>query len=232
LPPRRITERSIEIIDIIYRYRFIPTSLVVRLISGDIRTTERHLQNLYHQGLVNRFAFPSTYYPTEFNYYLDDKRALALLINEKGYDAEQLDYEMVKRNLEKKYYGVTMSREMVKRQGRVLHFHHKLMISRFHFMLEKACQKSGGKIRLLGFYQGSCLWNSVEVPKVHFDREGNVRELDETESLPTARTHFSNSILKIAPERINSSFSFMKPTGKRPQSKKCRRNSEPIFTIS
>ncbi len=52
LPPRRITPRSIEIIDIIRHYKFIPTSMIVRLVDGDIRTTERHLQNLYHQGLV------------------------------------------------------------------------------------------------------------------------------------------------------------------------------------
>lgn len=184
LPPRRITSRSIEIIDIIYRYRFIPTSLIVRLVSGDMRTTERHLQNLYHEKLINRWAFPSTFYPTEFNYYLDDKRALALLINEKGYDAEKLDYEIVKRNREKKYSEITMSREMIKLQGRLMHLHHELMISRFHYMLEKACAKSGGKIQLLGFYQGSALWNTVEVSKVNFDREGNMRELDEKETLP------------------------------------------------
>lgn len=184
LPPRRITTRSIEIIDTIYRYRFVPTSLIVRLVTGDIRTTERHLQNLYHQGLINRWAFPSTFYPTEFNYYLDDRRALTLLINEKGYDAEKLDYEIVKRNREKRYSEITMSREMIKLQGRLMHLHHELMISRFHFMLEKACQKSGGKVELLGFYQGSALWNSVEVAKVHFDKEGNMREMEETETLP------------------------------------------------
>jgi hypothetical protein len=184
LPPRRITARSIEIIDIVYRYRFVPTSLIVRLVEGDMRTTERHLQNLYHQGLINRFAFPSTFYPTEFNYYLDDRRALALLINEKGYDPEKIDYEIVSNNREKKYYEVTMSREMIKRQGRLMHLHHELMISRFHFMLEKACAKTGGKIKLLGFWQGSSLWNTVEVAKVHIDKKGNLRELDETEKLP------------------------------------------------
>jgi hypothetical protein len=183
LPPRRITERSIEIIEIIERYRFIPTSSIVRLIDGDMRTTERHLQNLYHQGLVNRFAFPSTFYPTEFNYYLDDKRSLALLTNA-GRDAEKLDYEIVKRNREKGYSEITMSREMIKMQGRLMHLHHEIMISRFRFMLEKACRKSKGKVELLGFYQGSSLWNTVEVAKVVYDKEGNIRELEETEILP------------------------------------------------
>lgn len=184
LPPRRITPRSIEIIDIIYRYRFIPTSLIVQLVDGDMRTTERHLQNLYHQGLVNRWAFPSTFYPTEFNYYLDDKRALALLINEKGYGPEKLDFEIIKRNREKRYSEITMSREMIKLQGRLMHLHHELMISRFHFMLEKACEKSGGKVRLLGFYQGSSLWNTVEVAKVFYDANNNLHESGDTEILP------------------------------------------------
>jgi hypothetical protein len=144
LPPRRITARSIEIVDVVRRYKFVPTSLIVRLVAGDMRTTERHLQNLYHQGLINRFAFPSTFYPTEFNYYLDDKRSLALLTNEKGYELEQLDVETIKHNREKRYFEVTMSREMIKKQGRLMHLHHELMISRFHFMLERACEKSKG----------------------------------------------------------------------------------------
>lgn len=183
LPPRRITHRSIEIIDIIHRYKFIPTSLIVRLIDGDMRTTERHLQNLYHQGFVNRFAFPSTYYPTEFNYYLDDQRSLTLLINA-GHDAEKLDQESVQRNREKQYAEITMGREMVKMQGRLMHLHHELMISRFHYMVEKACLKSGDKVKLLGFYQGSPLWNRVEVGKVLYDHNGALSEADDTESLP------------------------------------------------
>lgn len=183
LPPRRITSRSIEIIEIIERYRFIPTSLIVRLVEGDMRTTERHLQNLYHQSLVNRFAFPSTFYPTEFVYYLDDRRSLALLTNA-GRDAEKLDYEIVKRNREKRYSEITMSREMIKMQGRLMHLHHELMISRFRFMLEKACRKSGGKVELLGFYQGSSLWNMVDVVKVSFDKSGKLAQSTETEKLP------------------------------------------------
>ncbi len=183
LPARRITNRSVEIIEIVERYRFIPTSLIVRLIDGDTRTTERHLQNMYHQELINRFAFPSTFYPTEFIYYLDDRRSLALLTNA-GRDAEKLDYEIVRRNREKKYSEITMSREMIKMQGRLMHLHHELMISRFRFMLEMACRKSGGKVELLGFYQGSSLWNTIKVAKVSYDKDGNMREVEETEALP------------------------------------------------
>ena len=157
--------------------------MIVRLVDGDIRNTERHLQNLYHQGFVNRFAFPSTYYPTEFNYYLDDKRSLALLINA-GYDADELDQETVKRNREKQYAEITMGKQMIKMQGRLLHLHHELMISRFHYMLEKATLKSVGKVKLLGFYQGSRLWNYVEVRKVAVNSAGTLTEADGTEILP------------------------------------------------
>lgn len=183
LPPRRITARSIQIIDIIRRYRIIPTSMIVRLVYGDMRTTERHLQNLYHQGLVNRFAFPASYYPTEFNYYLDDARSLALLINA-GRETDKLDNEIIRRNREKQYAEITMGKQMVKMQGRLLHLHHELMISRFHYMFEKACLKSGDKVKLLGFYQGSQLWNDIEVRKVVANSAGTLTETDEPEILP------------------------------------------------
>ncbi len=183
LPPRRITPRSIKIIDIIRRYRVIPTSQIVRLVEGDMRTTERHLQNLYHQGFVNRFAFPASYYPTEFNYYLDDPRSLALIANA-GYEIEKLDNEMVRRNREKQYSEITMGKQMLKMQGRLLHMHHELMISRFHYMLEKACEKSGDKVKLFRFYQGSRLWNDIELRKVTVNSVGTLTETDELETLP------------------------------------------------
>ncbi len=157
--------------------------MIVRLVDGDMRTTERHLQNLYHQGLVNRFAFPASYYPTEFNYYLDDKRSLALLINA-GRDADKLDNEVVLNNREKQYAEITMGKQMIKMQGRLLHLHHELMISRFHYMLEKACLKSGNKMKLSGFYQGSQLWNDIEVRKVAANSVGTLTETDELETLP------------------------------------------------
>jgi len=60
LPNRKITDRSLQIIDALNRYKFLPTSLMVRLIEGNRRITERHLHTLYHQGFVNRFAFPTS----------------------------------------------------------------------------------------------------------------------------------------------------------------------------
>lgn len=183
LPNRRITPRSIAIIDVINRYRLIPTSMIVRLIAGDVRTTQRHLQNLYHRGLINRFAFPMTYHPSEFNYYLDAKPALNLL-RDSGYVVDDHDFEVVRNNREKRYSEITVGKELVKFQGRLMHLHHELMISRFHYMLEKASLDSGGKVELLGFYQGSRLWNEIEVAKVTCNSYGEVKVSIETETLP------------------------------------------------
>ncbi len=53
-----ITPRSLEIIDLIGRYKFLPTSLIKGLTPGDQSNTARHLQALFHKGYVNKFCFP------------------------------------------------------------------------------------------------------------------------------------------------------------------------------
>lgn len=183
LPNRQITDRSIQILDALNRYKFLPTSLIVRLATGNHRITKRHLQNLYHQGYVNRFAFPTSFHPGEFNYFLDDKKALDLL-KEHQFTPEQLDYKTVLNNREKSYDEIAFNRELVQKQGRLSHLSHELMISRFHYMLEMACRKTNGVVKLLGFYQGSELWQTVKASKVFTDAQGYLVEKDEDERLP------------------------------------------------
>jgi hypothetical protein len=183
LPPREITKRSVEIIGIIERYKFLPTSLVCVLADGNERITERHLQTLYHKGFVNRFAFPRVGNPGEFIYYLDDARSLALLIND-GAARDQLDWEGVKRNREKQYSDVNLGSNLDDEQGRLMHLQHEVMISRFHATLELACRRSKGVVELVTFKQGSHIWNRVEVVKLHYDESGNWKELPQTEPLP------------------------------------------------
>jgi hypothetical protein len=60
---------------------------------------------------------------------------------------------------------------------------HELMISRFHGMLELACQRSNGQIKLANWLQGPKLFRSVEVPKIHYS-QGSLRESDDNEILP------------------------------------------------
>src|SRR6266849_5472938 len=77
---RQITEKSLAIIATIHDYRIIPTSLLVRLVEGHEKNIQRHLQQLYHKGLINRFAFMRGKNPGEFHYYLDNPEALHLLV--------------------------------------------------------------------------------------------------------------------------------------------------------
>lgn len=156
---------------------------MVRLIEGNRRITERHLQNLYHQGFVNRFAFPTSFHPGEFNYYLDERKGLDLL-KEHGFSADELDYKQAFNNKSKGYDEIAFNRALTQKQEKLLHLNHELMISRFHYMLEMACRKTNGVVKLLGFYQGSDLWNSVEASKVFYDANGNLIEKDENERLP------------------------------------------------
>jgi hypothetical protein len=190
LPPRRITERSHAIIATIAAYRFVPTSFITRLVEGNARITERHLQTLYHTGLINRFAFPRVGNPGEFIYYLDNTHAIDLLVSA-GMDAAQLDYEGIRRNREKRYYEINLGNRIDDVQGRLMHLHHEVMISRFHFMLEMACRKSGGKVALSQFRQGAQLWQTVKVPKytINYVGEGAKRRVvcvegEGTELLP------------------------------------------------
>jgi hypothetical protein len=184
LPNRQITERSVKIVDAIQRYRFLPTSFIQKLVGGNHRVTRGHLQNLYHREIINRFAFPSVGFPSEFIYYLDDKRSLQLLMNH-GYEEESLDFNIVQRNREKKYDEITQAKNSRTLQGRLMHLNHELMISRFHYLLEKACERAEGKVILAGFYQGSRLWNRVEVSKfIYDDANHRIIEIDQEEYIP------------------------------------------------
>jgi len=182
LPPRQITERSLAIVALIERYRFLPTSLIVRLSPGHEKHTARHLQALYHKELVNRFAFPRVGNPGEFVYYLDRTQALELLVDG-GTTRDNLDWDLVKRNYVKDYAAINLGQNIDDLQGRLMHLQHELMISRFHAMLELACRKSAGSVELHQFKQGSGLWHTVEVPVMRFTGEGWT-ESDKTEKLP------------------------------------------------
>lgn len=179
---RRITDTSLAIIATIHDYKIIPTSLLVRLVKGHEKNVQRHLQQLYHKGFVNRFTFMRGKNPGEFHYYLDNGEALQLLVAQ-GAHAEDLDFDEVKRNREKSYCDVNNPKRVEEMQGRLLFLKHEVMISRFHAMLELACSASNGQVELAEFQQGPGLWNQVEVPKIVY-RDGEWRELEEAEELP------------------------------------------------
>src|SRR5580692_298332 len=78
-PTGPITERDLDLIDAILRYRFSPASQLVRLVGGNEDVTHRRLRRLWERGLVNRWAFPGFRTQSEFYYYLDQRDAVELL---------------------------------------------------------------------------------------------------------------------------------------------------------
>jgi len=155
----KVTARGLAVIAAIARYRFLPTSLLVRLVEGNEDVTHRHLQRLFHMGLINRFALPKIGSAGEFNYFLDNTRALDVLVENALVQSADLDWDGVKRNKEKAYHKI--HEEAENSAGRLLFLQHEVMISRFHFMLEMGCNNSKGKAALSDWKQGTELHNSV-----------------------------------------------------------------------
>jgi hypothetical protein len=189
---RQVTETSLAIMDTIERYQMIPTSLLIRLVPGNQRVTQLHLQRLYHKGLINRFCFMKGRTPGEFHYYLDNVQALYHL-TENGVDPDSLDFEGVRRNKEKRYCDINDPIKSDELAGTLLFLKHEAMISRFHGMLEIACNNSVSKVELTDWQQGPELWNKVEAPKINY-RDGEWRTEENLETLP----HRPDAFFKIA----------------------------------
>src|SRR5207302_313701 len=102
----------------------IPTSLLVQLVEGHEKSLCRHLQQLYHKRLVNRFAFMRGKNPGEFHYYLDNTEALNLLLDQ-NVDSKTLDFEEVRRNREKRYCDTNNPHRVEEMQGKLLFLKHE-----------------------------------------------------------------------------------------------------------
>jgi hypothetical protein len=189
---RQVTSKALEAIAIIERYRFIPTSLLVRLMSGEITNNYLHLRNLFHKGLVNRFAVPRYGVPGEFIYYLDSASSLSLLVEEGllanlSDEARGRKEEIIRYNREKNYAGLYRDPDAA---GKLLYIRHELMIARLHWMVESACKKLAGNVVLEQWAQGSELWSRIEVPKARPVRKDEVtgrivwEDQDRMETLP------------------------------------------------
>lgn len=206
LKPRRISPRDLEIIDIINRYRFIPTSQLVRLIDGDIRSTEARLPHLYLRGYINRFAFPTSFHPGEFNYFLDYRKSLDLL-KENGWPEKELHYRNVANNRSKNF-DFAFDPEFAARHGRLSQLSHELMISRFHYMLERASRNPGGFVELTVFLQGSDVWNDIEMASTYVDKEANVVEQQKPQKTSNRPDAFFGLRFPSLPEDSNQFFYF------------------------
>jgi hypothetical protein len=157
---KRVTQRGTEIIRIILRYRFISTSTLVRVAGGNEDVTYRHLQQLYHQGLISRFTLPRSGNRGEFIYFLENVRGLREIAHRLGQD--QVDWAQIKGNHEK--YGALGISKTGDGYGKFLFIRHELMISDFHASLEIACRASNGRVEIERFVQGAELWSRVRMP--------------------------------------------------------------------
>jgi Replication-relaxation len=209
LAGRKITDKGLEALTVIARYRFVPSSMLVRLMSGDSKNNYRNLQTLFHRGVTQRFALPKYGGPGEFIYYLDSPATLDLLIDagrlQLTDDQKARHLEVIRYNRDKNYSQLHRDPEA---QGKVLFINHELMVSRFVFMLEMACRKLAGNVELEQWIKGPELWNRVECPKVIKERDADQwREMKETEQLPhRPDLFFTLRFPKNPPERERSHF--------------------------
>src|ERR1043165_2963638 len=99
----RISDRDLDLLDAILRYRFSPASEIVRLVGGNEDVTHRRLRHLWEHGLVNRWAFPGIRMHSEFYYYLDNREGLDVLTEHRGLEVHPQMLAEIKSNLEKDY---------------------------------------------------------------------------------------------------------------------------------
>ena len=159
-----ITERDLDIVEVVLRYRFSPTSELVRLVGGNEKVTLRRLRQLWEWGHINRFAFPGIRNHSEFTYYLDTTKALDLLLQH-GRTAEIHPHmeEEIRLNREADYAGAVMRGQHMK----LGFLQHSLMISRMHFMLEMTTRDRSGGMELAAWRQGAELrGHKAEVPEM------------------------------------------------------------------
>jgi hypothetical protein len=60
--PGPITDRDLDILDAVLRYRFCSAAQIVGLVGGNEDVTHRRLRRLWERGLVTRWAFPGYHF--------------------------------------------------------------------------------------------------------------------------------------------------------------------------
>ena len=131
---RELTERSLNIIETIGRYRFLSSSRIIRLVGGNEDVTHRHLQQLFHRGLISRLKIPSAPANSEFVYFLENTSLLRNVAHDARINAEYLDFAEIRLNRDK--YGSEGAANGRQSTGQMLFIEHELMISDFHAALE------------------------------------------------------------------------------------------------
>jgi len=182
-----VTERDLDLVAAVLRYRFSPTSELVRIVGGNEDVTQRRLRRLWEANLINRFAFPGFRTYSEFIYYIDSAETLNLLVqHERLPEVHPQMQEEIRLNGEANYANAAVSGQHMK----LGFLKHSLMISRLHFMLEMSGRNAKASAALADWRQGAELrGNKVNVPELRSRRvEGSNEyvweELNRTIRLP------------------------------------------------
>ena len=166
--PGIITERDLDIIEAVLRYRFSPTSELVRLVGGNEDVTQRRLRKLWEWQLVNRFAFPGFRTHSEFIYYLDRTHSLDVLMQHGRFNQIHPQMEEELRLNREADYAAAAERGQHMKLG---FLQHSLMISRMHFMLEMSGRNPDNRTELGSWRQGAELrGHKVDVPQIRSRR--------------------------------------------------------------
>lgn len=179
-----ITDRDLDILSVVLRYRFAPAAQIVPLVGGNEDVTHRRLRKLWEWQLINRWAFPGIRTHSEFYYYLDNPAALEVLTAHRGCEFPRQVLDEVRHHGVKDYAGAALRGEHMK----LGFLSHSLMISRMHFMLEVGSRTLEEPLKLASWRQGGELTShKVEVPAIRHTKEGGEhfwQEMDTTERLP------------------------------------------------
>lgn len=140
----RLQPRDIEILRLIYEYRFLQAQHLMALLQASPIVVRRRLMKLYHNQLVDRLHFPLQFYSggqEPFVYSLDLKGA-ALLATHLGIETTDLHWSIRQNKIGERY------------------LRHGLMIANFHTLLFCGI-RANGTIELVDWRQGKELDDSV-----------------------------------------------------------------------
>jgi len=182
--PGQITDRDLDIVDAILRYRFCSAAMLVRLAGGNEDVTHRRLRRPVGAWPRRALGLPRLPHPQRVYYYLDNREPLDLLAERRHLEIHPQMLEETRSHPGEDYAGAA-----VRGQHMQLGFlNHGLMISRMHFMVEMACRNSGSAVALEAWCQGGQIaGHKVDVPKIRSSKVGGEffwQEIDETERVP------------------------------------------------
>lgn len=156
---RKVTVRSLRIIETIARCRFIKTSSILRLVRGNEDVTYRHLQMLYHQGYVSRIQSPLEGNNAEFVYFLSNAAKIREIAQDKRFQSDLIDFESIRSNRSKYSPENPEAGDSV---GRLLFLEREVMISTFHALVVAGCASSQNGVNVECWKQGPASWQHLQ----------------------------------------------------------------------